>query len=206
MLKIVREGNSNGYSYYFINEDNKRLRVIYSSNGDLYFDLYSLQKDHEQSFTISTEDTFIYNAFNKLYKDIEDANVYEVNELDLMLCINEQEVEDEYRKVKQMNDYLKGKFNYHELFCDGVITWVSDDSSETSLELANTLKIMKDEDKFILKFSFNDTKTWYSNSIRISNSGSRYEPFNIVMMNFYKELQKYDPEHQIDRGYSKLKK
>ena len=57
-----------------------------------------------------------------------------------------------------------------------------------------------DEDTFKLTFK----KGIYSEvpiqtfSIRISNSGSRYEPFNTVFMSMYKKLKEYDfNNHQI---------
>ena len=68
-----------------------------------------------------------------------------------------------------------------------------------------------DEDTYKLTFK----KGIYSEvpiqtfSIRISNSGSRYEPFNTVFMSMYKKLKEYDfNNHQIhieEYLYSKKK-
>lgn len=83
------------------------------------------------------------------------------------------------------------------MFSDDTITWICDDSEFFDMNNSNSLQIIRDENSYKLKFNFND-KQLHTRSIRIRNSGSRYNPFNMLMMKFFNELQKYDPEyHQI---------
>lgn len=75
-----------------------------------------------------------------------------------------------------------------------LLYWISDDSISFDIKSSNHLKIVKENNRFKLKFTY-----FEDNDIRICNSGSRYTPFNIIMMRFFNKLQEYDPEyHQID--------
>ena len=67
--------------------------------------------------------------------------------------------------------------------------------------------ISKNNENIELQFNFYDNKK--NNSVTISSSNSRYAPFNIPCMRFYKNLQQYDPSyHQVTMNeylYSKRK-
>ncbi|MBE6158009.1 MAG: hypothetical protein E7160_04370 [Firmicutes bacterium] len=157
------------------------------SEGYCYFD-YKLT-DHNNkdnyikydSFLITKENYYIYEYFNQLYSDIENCNVYNDEYLDGKIC-------DSYQ--------------HSNIFQDGIVVFESDDPNDDEKfdEVNfNVLKISKEEDKYKLEFIFNNSKDKFMNhSIRIRNSGSKYHPFNIVFMNFFRSLQEYDPEyHQM---------
>ena len=98
--------------------------------------------------------------------------------------------------------------NYNELFDkeNNTITWYSD---ETNHEVANILKIRKESKSFELEFYIQpyiegydrDFNSLYHIPIRFRNSGSSYDPFNIVFMRMYEKMkQVYDINdygHQI---------
>ena len=86
---------------------------------------------------------------------------------------------------KEMNEYTKLTSHYDELFHDGVITWKSDDN-DGYINNAGTVSINKKEDKFVL--SFTDRVT----SVRFRNSRSYYDPYNILFMDMFNDLMKYD--------------
>ena len=123
-----------------------------------------------------------------LYKDIEEINLYDEDD------------KDKYR--------LYNYSNYQELFDEEnkTITWYSD---ETAREVANYLKIKKEEDCFILSFNVQEHIKGYDRDfstpnyipIRFRNSGSRYDPFNTIIMEMYERLQKIENKdencHQI---------
>ena len=130
----------------------------------------------------------LYNTFEMLYKDIEEINLYDEDD------------KDKYR--------LYNYSNYQELFDEEnkTITWYSD---ETAREVANYLKIKKEEDCFILSFNVQEHIKGYDRDfstpnyipIRFRNSGSRYDPFNTIIMEMYERLQKIENKdencHQI---------
>ena len=184
-MKITKEKSEFGQSI-IIEERNKRLYIFYGGNLDLYWSIQNnkrIAKENSkmESFTITKENYALYNIFNDLYNDIKEINLFE----DFV------EDKDRYR--------LYNYSNYHELFNEknSTITWYSD---ETAHEVANFLKIKKEKDSFIIKFYIQDYiegydrdfASLYSIPIRFRNSGSRYDPFNIIFMRMYEKLKNID--------------
>lgn len=100
-----------------------------------------------------------------------------------------EEDKDRYR--------VYNRSNYQELFDEEnkTITWYSD---ETAHEVANYLKIVKENDCFVITFNIQeyiegydrDFASLYYIPIRFRNSGSRYDPFNVIFMRMYEKLKK----------------
>ena len=187
------------YNYEFLKEDNK-LDILFCGNLDLYFIIYG---KNINEFTITKENMTIYNLFDKLYSDIENINIYD--EEHIPIYIETEEEQNEYLKERKDEYRLHNRSNYNELFNkeNKTITWYSD---ETAKEVANYLKIIKEDEDFKLEFYTRpyiegydrDFNSKYSITIRFRNSGSRYKPFNACFMRLFNNLQKYDPDyHQI---------
>ena len=82
-----------------------------------------------------------------------------------------------------------------------MITWYSDDFADTNLASSFTIKKLKDKYIVVMKKSLEEPyngnyfKTY---SVRIRNSGSRYNPYNIAFMGMYQRLKEYNFNyHQI---------
>ena len=85
-----------------------------------------------------------------------------------------------------------------------MIIWKSDEYFD---EIAPFIKIKKQENAYILEFGKPIIPPEYKNdadlilmdprriTVRFRNSGSRYEPFNIMFMKLYQGLCKLDYEH-----------
>lgn len=153
----------------------------------------------EDEFLITKENIILYNLFDNLYKDFKEAKVYKIDDFALQFCKTKEEIQSKYAEYNEWNNKLKASCMYKKLFYnENSITWISDDSISFDENKSNTLKIIKEENKYKLKFTYYENEFPHVRSIRIRNSGSRYNPFNIVMMKFFNELQKYDPNyHQI---------
>ena len=187
------------YNYEFLKEDNK-LDILFCGNLDLYFIIYG---KNINEFTITKENMTIYNLFDNLYNDIENINIYD--EEHIPIYIETEEEQNEYLKERKDEYRLHNRSNYNELFNkeNKTITWYSD---ETAKEVANYLKIIKEDEDFKLEFYTRpyiegydrDFNSKYSITIRFRNSGSRYKPFNACFMRLFNNLQIYDPGyHQI---------
>ena len=99
--------------------------------------------------------------------------------------------------VNDDNNFIITKENYevYRLFDkeNNTITWYSD---ETNHEVANILKIKKENESFELEFYIQpyiegydrDFNSLYHIPIRFRNSGSSYDPFNIVFMRMYEKV------------------
>lgn len=173
---------SHWYNYYLDDGKNK-IGIIFLDNGDLYFS--SLNRK-DTCFCITKDNMIIYNLFNELYNDFKYARVFKAE------CSS---VWGKDESIDGKNNRLKSSLEYKQLFCNNTITWISDDSLLFDVELSNSLRIIREDNIFKLVFTYHEDKS----DIRICNSGSRYTPFNIIMMNFFNKLQEYDPEyHQID--------
>lgn len=171
--KYIDERN---HKTFYLRDDNKQFIISFQNNLDLYFSLVDF--DDKSYFIIDKSNYLIYEIFDKLYNDIKCCNIFN---------------NDEFNK----NYYYR--YEYEKLFNNDIIEWKSDDYPD---EIAQSFKITKEKDFFKLEFTplITDTsidyyiepqlKNWIS--VRIRNSGSKYNPFNIVFMRLYNSLCNYD--------------
>ena len=117
-------------------------------------------------------------------------------------------------KKNDFLDYSSAHDFYQLVDDDNNINWISDDGPD---DIEDRLVMSKEDDCYKLKFIRNDKsmdfgfKNKHGITVRIRNSGSRYNPFNCVFMRMYQELQNIDPNfrqmHFEDIKYiKKLKK
>jgi len=186
----------------------KYISFSFGGNGDLYWAIHSRNKD-DKYFIITKENYNLYNLFLQLYDDIENINIFDLDYVPFYLETKEEK--DEYiKKRKEEVEYQKYKcstfnyLNYNELFAkeEKVITWYSD---ETAHKVANFVKIKKYESCFKIEFFIQsyiegfdkDFHTDYYVPIRFRNSGSRYDPFNMLFMKMYNEMHLLDDINEI---------
>lgn len=198
----------------FLKEDDKRLCIMFCGNLDLYWVLYSNNVEEDNEFTITKENYGVYHQFEMLFSDIKNINIYDENQLPFYIKRKKEKkiyYGDMYEEIEEKEKlYRKHNFaNYNSLYNgkDKTITWYSD---ETHHSVANYLKIIKQKDSFKIVFNYQpyidgydrDFHTRKSIAVRFRNSGSRYEPFNIVFMRMYLNIQKVDDVnetgHQMD--------
>jgi len=218
-MNITKIETPYGYNDFHIEKDNKILEIVFGGNGDLYWILDNNQIDpvsyeeykkelespYQDIFVITKENYFIYQLFDELIKDIEDSRIYlpTINELELefdFLCEDKKETSVE--RCNRLNEEHKNYFRYKLLFQDGIICWHSD---EHIFEDADRVKIYRLNDEIILEFSSPPVKREEyiyrmpgRTGVRFRNSGSTYNPYNIIFMRMFQKLQEYTPEyHQI---------
>ena len=97
---------------------------------------------------------------------------------------------------RNSNESKKVDYAYEKLFQNNIIKWYSDDAP---LEEASRVEINKLEEAFTITFyQGKEEYDFPTFSVRFSNSGSRYHPYNFAFMNMYNGLSEYDPNyHQI---------
>jgi len=196
MLKITKAKNEmNSYDFKIESEENT-LGIIFGGNGDLYFYVKKNNDEEKQiiNFEITKENYVLYKLFESLYDQIINCDIYSLDEYELDFY-DAEELEEKRIMHQEWNDDLKQSSVYKNLVKDGIISWRHDDQI---YEQANILNIHKEDEKYRLEF-VEQTEEWsIFLDVRFRNSGSRYSPFNMAFMDFYHELQKYDPEyHQI---------
>ena len=204
-MKVIKKDNE--YDVTIIDGD-KKLLFTFGGNLDLYWSIKGSNNLYEY-FEITKENYNLYNLFEILFNDIKDINLYK----DYPFYIETLEDLKDYKKAKEeeKNMYrLHNLSNYNELYNNDTITWYSDDDS---YDEANILKISKISDSFRLEFYKKNNSFIPGISIRFRNSGSRYDPFNIVFMKMYNKLLEIDDTldygHQIhieEYLYQKVKK
>ena len=176
---------------YIINllNNNQIINIYFAGNLDLYWSYH----DHEpfnfdsinskKTFEVTKENYFLYSLFDQLYNDIDTCNIYPADLEDSFTDFNDQQ------EIAKMNMTERNM-----LFKNDTIRWLSDEAPE---EDANSFTIVKSEESFIITF-MQKYNMFTHYAVRISNSGSRYDPFNILFMRMFNELQKYDDTyHQI---------
>lgn len=173
MQEVERSKNAHGYDVFKIITDKGEFEISYENNLDLYWRFVNkksiLKTKDKQQLIITKENYAIYELFYKLYESIKRNRVY----------FNYEE-----------NDYFEEKTN--NLYKDGKIEWLSDDLYD---EIASKFTIEKEEDIFKITFYKSKEDGFLKTfAVRISNSGSRHNPFQINFMTMYQDLKKYDPD------------
>lgn len=191
-----------------ISDNKKTLAFRFGGNGDLYWVINNEGKD--TSFTITKENYALYKLFDDLYSDIENINIFERDD-EIPDCLETEDEKWEYikemaieREEEKERYYKHNRSNYSSLFDkeNKTITWHSD---ETAYKVCNVLTITKKEDTYELLFSTQPHINGYDEDfhsdgyipIRFRNSGSRYDPFNVVFMRMYNNLKEIDDVKDI---------
>ena len=186
MVEIKKEKNSFGYYEFKIQTEDGVFEISFQNNLDLYWRYinkkYILNEPNEKEFYITKENYFLYSLIEELYNNIK-----------------------EYKPFGSLNEELNAHYQYlkntpeRNLFKDNKVDWHSDDFV---YENDSRLLIEKIDECF--KITFIKSKKEYDDgilmtySVRISNSGSRYNPQNIEFMNMYDKLKEYENNfHQV---------
>lgn len=149
--------------------DEVSLSILFAGNLDLYFMLAGAHKS--QKFIIDESNLRVYDIFNKLYNDLINCKL---------------PFESDKEKLRRLT-------NYDLLVQNNIITWRSDDYP---FDIGPSFKIEKVSD--IINITFDRGKEDEYNiknhrvAVRIRNSGSLYQPFNVNFMKLYNELCNLD--------------
>ena len=183
MIDITKIKNWNNQDTFYIKTEEGEFEISYQENLDLYWRyLYQgriLNFPDTHEFFITKENYFIYQLFDNLYNSIKEGNPFKGSLIE-NAQINKRSLAD-------------------PLFQNGVIDWHSD---EAPYDDASRLLISKTLDTYKVTFvrSKEDMNQglFITFSVRFSNSGSRYDPFNVAFMTMYNKLSEYEPQyHQI---------
>ena len=186
----------NTYNYE-LRDNDKSMILSFQGNLDFYMSAISYKdnRDKKISFTITKENYAIYSLFDELFRDIEECNIFSVDETRLEFMDDEDEIKEYYERIERMNNDLKTYSAYKRLIKRNLITWKSDDRDHGEPDF---VKIYRGEDAFYITFVRQSEELHMGTVVRFRNSGSSYDPFNIPFMKFFNKLQEYDPEyHQI---------
>ena len=186
----------NTYNYE-LRDNDKSMILSFQGNLDFYMSAISFKDNRYKkiSFTITKENYAIYSLFDELFRDIEECNIFSVDETRLEFMDDEDEIKEYYERIERMNNDLKTYSAYKRLFKRNLITWKSDDRDYGEPDF---IKIYRGEDAFYITFVRQSEELHMGTVVRFRNSGSSYDPFNIPFMKFFNKLQEYDPEyHQI---------
>lgn len=203
-MKITKEKSDFGTDVLIYDAD-KYLMICFGGTLDLYWSIHDKEISDSKEFFITKENYGVYKLFEKLFDDIDNINIYDEGDDNPLYIENEEEREEYIEEQRRQHEEdkklyrLYNKSNYNELFDseNRIITWYSD---ETAHEVANILKIKKEKDRFVIEFKIQphiegfdeDFHSGYYIPIRFRNSGSTYNPFNIVFMKMYNDMVNID--------------
>lgn len=223
-MEVTKRKSEIGTYDFYITKEDKTLEITFAGNGDLYWIIDNqninpettkeykihLTKPYQEIFIITKENYFIYSIFEELIEDIKEIKFYLPEEekkkyllLDLDdICEYDKQHESYEDICKRKNEEIKKYSKYDLLYNNGIISWHSD---EHIYEDADRVKIYKTNENIILDFSRPPVKREefiYHLAgricIRFRNSGSTYQPFNVIFMRMFHKLQEYNPDyHQI---------
>lgn len=205
-MKVVLKTNEYGIKDIYLIEENKTLSIVFAGTGDLHWIIKNNKTDKDEeysydSFEITKENYQVYSLFEKLFYDIKNINIFD-KECEFPPYVETDEEKECYLEEQELDKKRYRMFNmayYNDLYNDEEkkVTWVSD---ETGFEVANKVLIHKLEDRFLIEFKTQPYIEGYEREnnllgimgIRFRNSGSRYNPFNIVFMRMFREMQNID--------------
>lgn len=188
-MKVVKQDSEFGIDIFF-KEENKYLAITYGGNLDLYWIIYSEDVNKDNNFVITKENYEVYRLFEQLFNDIDDINIYKYQN---------HQFSSNFKKAQKEIYRKSNTSNYNVLYNEKekLITWYSD---ETAFCVANVLKIKKEDEIFKLEFFIQpyidgydrDFNSLHHIPIRFRNSGSFYNPFNVVFMRMYEKMKQID--------------
>ena len=182
-MKIFKTVNEFNFCDIKLKEDEKELLISLSGNGDLYMSMTEGRRlsrtfDDYIMFDITKKDYDIFSLFDTMYNNIIKCKILDI-----------ESIKTNYR------------YQYNKLVDDNKnINWISDEDLE---EIGDSFKLSKlNNDEYRLTFYRNGKipsfgfKSPTHISVRIRNSGSRYDPFNCAFMQMYNELQNIDSNYR----------
>ena len=206
MQEIIRKETPFGPTFTIVTETGS-FEIYYGGNLDLYWEYYyrgSIQTTTSEKIIITRENYFLFALFNELYNDIKNTNLFVLDSSDFLYSsyITNADLKKEKERIRKLNQREKDKsfYNAKRLFKNGAIEW---HSVESTYEDGSILTIKPCEEGYEVSFekSKETEDSFLTYAVRIRNSGSRYEYYNIPFMRMYQELiQGYlnNPQISID--------
>lgn len=193
---LYKERNR-GYYNFDIELVEGKFSITFAGNGDLYWN-YKASSDEirnldRKTFTVGMQDYFLYSLINELYERIKNYDIYS--------GFDDEEITEEYKEELKNRLMEKDEYNSERLFQNGVIDYHSDDYS---YEDSARLVIEKLMDSFRITFVKGIDDIFPTFAVRIRNSGSSYDPFNICFMTMYHKLISYNPNYQYELSNQEL--
>lgn len=188
MLKINKIKNENEYDKFIITTKEGEFSIAYGGTLDLYWSYIPTESLKElpdsKTFTITKENYELYQLMNELYERIKEKQPLKEKEEQL----------PEFMLGLNLNTN-RNERNWEKLFHNDMIEWYSEDSINNK---PCKLQIKQILDAYKITFYKGKIDTFPTYTIRFSNNGSQYDPYNTVFMNMYNELREIDPNyHQI---------
>lgn len=214
--KWVDEVRDDGVSHFtFKRDENKILKIMFGGNLDLYFALD--YKGEDKTFMIGKDNMAIYEIFDRLYHNVITGNVFlydddfELNKILLDSELFDEDYHEGIRKYEERKEkdkiYYSNRARSLELVQNDEIIWRSDDFE---VSVAPYFKITKLENAYLLTFdipkntrkleTLEESELGYmrhaqSISVRLRNSGSRYDYFSGPFMMAFRALHELDIEN-----------
>lgn len=199
-MKIERKTISNVFDcckfQYLFKLENAIIYFQQLPSQDLILTVVS-ESEHEDKIVmeinnveLTTEtktEYLLYNSIDKLYNEIVENR-----------CMYKHDIK---AKEEGKDELFYTPFGYFELVHDKVINWKSDApivdfSSKSEKFLYNYLKIIRNNNKYIMEFINNTPEKRYS--IEFNTSRSRYGRFISPFWQLFKDLEKItEPEYQM---------
>lgn len=176
-MNTERYTNIAGGIKLFRDNPNHYLEIYYGGNLDLYFNLNNLE--YGTTFLIGKDDYQVYVLFDELYSKVLSGN-----------CCGTMENDLEQIKIRELE---ASDIDYHDELKR--IQESREECRQMNLDLARTSGLV---DNGEIIWRSDDYKYKIFCSVRLRNSGSRYEPFNLCFMDLFNKLCALNPEyHQI---------
>ncbi len=145
MIKInyKKDNNNDSIMYEFINND-LIMKWFTDRSGDLYWVLFTrnFTPNHEYDFRIDKRSYKLYSIIENIYNDFKNGEIFYQTEIDSSLKYS--------ATILNRNQYIRDMVREIYNTNNDVMTWDSDEDSRLH---TNNIKIFKDDNDFIIRFS-----------------------------------------------------
>lgn len=182
------EKNKTEFGYEFDISTNRGVfKIFFGGNLDLYWTCFGNRNDFEKEFWITKENYFLFSLFEELYNGILNYEVISLDEF--------KHFDDSYNRYIEYKEGLKRSNEFNRPFVDGGVEWCTDDPWYS---VPSVLRVEKKDEVYKVIFRKGIGGNFSTFAVRFRNSGSRYDPYNILFMKMYRKLENYDQDyHQI---------
>lgn len=186
MIKInYKTDNTYGNTMYeFINKD-KIMKWFTDRSGDLYWALFTknIDPDGEYEFTIGIQNYKLYRLIENLYNDFKNGEIFYQTQIDSELKYNAATL----NKHQTVRDLVRQIYNTNT----NQITWYSDEDHKSK---ANSVRIIKGDNRFIIKF--NDVIHGKLIRVCFNKNRSYYGPCSLPFIRAYEEMSKIKDNYE----------
>ena len=190
MENIRKTWNESSGTYKIcVEKDNNFMELLVNGSGELCWNMLKLNKESNSVAMEISDNEYLKELLKKLFEGIIKENVLMIY-WPLLRSLNQEERESKIKELMINGQLVNKNIESNPLIDRDRIEWHSDDFGFYDSDVLEIIRTKEDYKVIISRQDKNRLRKTVS--VQISNSGSRYAPFNEMFMDLFNSLQTYD--------------